>query len=472
MDSFTEKNMGGLDFKILSVLKLLVVDDDQLFFNSIAAVLSDRVKDIHCVAGIKECKALIKENQFDVVLIDVNLSDGNGFDLLKEIRSTQKNAGVIFMTGSAKEEMAGILAKHGIQTMLIKPFTREQLEFSLCHEYVKISNTRQTGKMNMPTLCSRNLSSLSGSSRYVKELLYQIELLAQSDVPVFINGPTGTSKEIIAHMIHEKSRRAGQKMIPVNSSAIPEHLEESEFFGYAKGAFTGAISEKHGILQCADNTTLFLDEVAELSLRMQAKLLRVLDGYEFCRVGETIPRKSNFRLITATNRSLTEMIKEGTFREDLYFRIKASQINTKPLRAHPEDIPELAREFLSNADNLYGDNVKITPDALDLMSQWSWPGNIRELRNMLMSMRASCTTAGVITREDVLEYLEKPDSKPDIPLLQYSQAKMDFEKEYYQSLLVRFSGNLSMAARAAGLERAYFSKRTKSLGITVGEYRG
>jgi len=460
----------GLDFKILRDLNLLIVDDDQWFLDCTKEMVMDQIAYVHCVSSYKECKSIINDKHYDIILIDVNLRDGNGFDLVEEIRSVKRNSGFILMTGSAKEEMTGSLANHEIQTMLIKPFSREQLQFSLSHEYVKVRNSRQICKEVFPARCT-NSQSLTGSSRYIKELQNQIELLARSDVPVLINGPTGTSKEIIAHMIHEKSKRSGQKMIPVNSSAIPEHLEESEFFGYARGAFTGANSEKLGILQCADSTTLFLDEVAELSLRMQAKLLRVLDGYEFCRVGETIPRKSNFRLITATNRSLTEMIKEGTFREDLYFRIKATQIATKPLNDHPEDIPELVEEFLLNADKVNGNQVKITPDAMDFLIHSNWPGNIRELRNTILSIRVNCVSTGLITRGSILEFFGKTDSSKGTPPLQFSRAKEEFEKDYYQNLLVRFSGNVSMAARAAGLERAYFSKRVKSLGFMVEEYR-
>lgn len=468
--SATETKGTGLDLKTLRNLRLLLVDDENWMTDWIKDTVKGYIAELYCANSYCEGKAVAAKRQFDIALLDINLKDGNGIDLVEDVRNMQKEIGFILMTGLAKDEMMRALADHAIHSILIKPFSVEQLQFSLYHVFVQVKTARLNRKITVPVR-GIDSQSLTGSSRYIKDLQNQIELLAQSDVPVFINGPTGTSKEIVARVIHEKSRRSGQKLITVNSSAIPEHLEESEFFGYAKGAFTGANNEKQGILQCAEGTTLFLDEVAELSLRMQAKLLRVLDGYEFCRIGETIPRKSNFRLISATNRSLTDMIKEGTFREDLYFRIKATQITTRLLSEHPEDIPDLVKEFLVNADRTNGNIVKITPDALDILCRWDWPGNIRELKNTIESIRVNCVTTGLITRENVLSYFGKFDSNEDLPLISFSEAKADFEKDYYQSLLIRFSGNVSMAARAAGLERAYFSKRVKSLGFMAGEYR-
>jgi transcriptional regulator with PAS, ATPase and Fis domain len=254
-------------------------------------------------------------------------------------------------------------------------------------------------------------------------------------------------------------------MITVNSSAIPEHLEESEFFGYAKGAFTGASQAKEGILKCADGSTLFLDEVGELSLRMQAKLLRVLDGHEFMRLGDTAPQRPNFRLVSATNRPLPEMIKAGLFREDLYFRLRAATIVTQPLAKHKEDIPALINHFLANQRQETGRDFSLNIEALEVITHYTWPGNVRELKNTIESICGINQESNVITRENILWVLSEATKGDSAPVVPFSAAKMDFERDYYRNLLIKFKGNISLASRAAGIERAYFSKRIRALGL-------
>jgi len=260
-------------------------------------------------------------------------------------------------------------------------------------------------------------------------------------------------------------------MITVNSSAIPEHLEESEFFGHAKGAFTGAHEHKDGIIECANGSSLFLDEVGELSLRMQAKLLRVLDGHEYTRVGESKPRKADFRLISATNRPLLGMIREGTFRQDLYFRLKSGAIDTQPLTAHSQDIPLLVRHFLFEMGRAQKKNFVITARALDALIAYEWPGNVRELKNVVESLCAINGTTRTITAESIEWVISGIDTDSPPAPAPFSEAKEEFEKKFYTGLLAKHGGNITASAKEAGVDRPNFSKKLKSMGIKATEYK-
>jgi transcriptional regulator with PAS, ATPase and Fis domain len=307
---------------------------------------------------------------------------------------------------------------------------------------------------------------LVGSSAYMHRLRKTIRIMAGGDFPVLIHGPSGTGKEIIAKAIHLNGKRSQERMVTINCAAIPHHLEESEFFGYAKGAFTDARTSKHGILECADRSTLFLDEIGELSLAVQAKLLRVLDTGEFIRIGEVHPRKVTIRILSATNRNLEEMVAAGTFRADLYFRLKGAMITTQPLSAHPEDIPALARYFTAECDHC----KKLTRDAIERLRHHSWQGNIRELKNTLqyiISRNGNKHRIGVETVDGVLGI----DTGTTPPKQPFSKVKEQFERDYFISLLRMHNGNISRIARETEIHRPNLLRKLKELGISPEEFR-
>jgi DNA-binding NtrC family response regulator len=447
--------------------RILVVDDEVVVQELIVDMLRSEVGELACASTIADARALIRKKQFDIALLDVKLPDGSGGELIADLKRYQKNIAAILITGNATKETAFSLEAMGIGALLVKPFTRIELRCAILREYKRMS----AGEAEQPLTANDSDCNLVGNSPYIRDLRKTIGQFGRSDLPVLIQGPTGTGKEIIARAIHAHSGRHDKPMMVVNSSAIPEHLEESEFFGHAKGAFTGANDKKDGILKCAHGTSLFLDEVGDLSLRMQAKLLRVLDGHEFYRIGETVTQKSDFRLISATNRPLQEMVKEGTFRQDLYFRLKAGLIQTRPLAEYRDDIPSLVKHFMAEYRRRSGKEIDITREALSELVDHEWPGNIRELRNAIESLCVISSDTGTISAEFIDWMISGVNASGKDDIVPFSEAKIEFERKYYHHLLGRFGGNISVAARAAGIERAYFSKRVRALGLNIEDFR-
>ena len=294
------------------------------------------------------------------------------------------------------------------------------------------------------------------------------------EFPVLIQGPSGSGKEIVANAIHKCSLRTHYPIVTINCAAIPKHLEESEFFGHAKGAFTGAYRDKSGIITAADKSTLFLDEVGELSLGVQAKLLRVLENGEFLRIGETKQRKVDIRLITSTNQNLKEMVKQGSFREDLYFRLGII-ITTKPLSEHKEDIPVIVKYFINkNVPRHPNSPGQITSGAMAYLVENQWQGNIRELKqniNLLCHMGAGKKRINITDIKSVLEQKVSDIHSYESYASEKSKVLKEFETEYFTKLLKKYSGNISQAAKASDMHRPNLIKKLKGLGINQGDFR-
>jgi two-component system nitrogen regulation response regulator NtrX len=448
---------------------ILLVDDEQPVHEIVQAILGNAGVNLTSVTCLADAMKISGEKKFDAALVDMILPDGHGIELIKNIKKVSPQTSVIVITGYADRDMAWDLESASVQSVLIKPFSAAQLRFTICKELARQRLIDKEGMISGEPASAEDCG-LTGNSSYIKSLRKKIRMFAAGNLPILIHGPTGTGKEIIAAAIHANSIRSPQRMVIVNSSAVPEALEESEFFGHARGAFTGAHDEKEGFVACADNSSLFLDEVGELSLRMQAKLLRVLDGHEYTRVGDVKPRRSDFRLISATNRDLTAMIAKGTFRQDLYYRLSAGEIITHGLFSHAEDIPLLVRRFLYDYNTSCNRKIIITREALDALAGYEWPGNIREIKNAVNSLCMANSDSGTITSESI-EWVILGKNSGVANRMQFTEAKRDFEEKYYRDLLARNSGNITACAREANLDRPNFSKKLKLLGIDAGEYR-
>jgi DNA-binding NtrC family response regulator len=322
----------------------------------------------------------------------------------------------------------------------------------------------------------RKTDMIIGNSADTQQLLHSLDQLAPSQTPVLITGESGTGKELVARALHFCGPRAKEPFIAINCAAIPETLFEAELFGYQKGAFTGAVAAHAGAFEAAHKGTLFLDEIGELPLAVQAKLLRVLESSEVQRIGSTEQRKVNFRLVSATNRELDREVKAGRFREDLYYRILVYPLRVAPLRKRPEDIPPIVTHHLSViAARENRPALRVTPAALEKLLSYPWPGNVREMVNLLERAVLMAANRPIDAQHIIFPTMSMSsrDSGPiaSIPLLPYKDAKMKFEREYYSQLMRTAGGNVSLAAKLGQKTRKEIYDALERLGLQATEYR-
>jgi len=317
-----------------------------------------------------------------------------------------------------------------------------------------------------------NNFGLIGVSSYIISLRNRIVDVATGNFPIHIEGPSGTGKEIIAQAIHNNSNQKSKQIVSINCAAISESLQESELFGHTKGSFTGAYTDHQGLIQKANNSSLFLDEIGEISLNMQSKLLRVLDTGEFLPIGQTTPVKAVLRIISATNKNLQLMVSENSFRSDLFYRLKGATIKTEALVSHKEDIPYLTDYFLS----LQTDPKPIDDEAISFLMSYDWPGNIRELKYVIEVINHASTNKSTITASTVASVLNINNSERlNVHPLSFKEEKSKvvtvFELSYFSNLLFITKGNVSQASRIAKMYRTNFSKKLKELNIDLSQFR-
>ena len=443
---------------------ILVVDDEQLMLDMIADAVRSEGINPKTASNVVKARSLIQPGAVDLVITDLNMPGESGLELIRHVRSISPQTCIIVVTAFPDNECIKQLEELEVSSFLIKPFTLKQLKYSMFAALETCRSTRRNASMDKQ-LVANNDMGLVGVSAYIQSVRRQILLFASGDFPVLIQGESGTGKEIIAHAIHTNSVRNGANLITINCAAIPWHLEESEFFGHAKGAFTGALTKKIGIIESADDSTLFLDEIGELSLGVQAKLLRVLDTGEYTRIGETAVQHADIRIISATNRDLEDMVSAGTFRKDLYFRVKAAAITTQPLAGHSDDIPCLMRHFI----NALGSKKEISADALELLCCHPWPGNIRELKHATHMLCNASKTQRRINSAAVRSVLNIEETGK--PVRRFADAKKAFEHDYFTALLRKHNGNLTRVAADAGLHRPNLIRKIKELDISPDAFR-
>ncbi len=453
--------------------KILIVDDDEMLCSYVEDALSVKGFNTFTAPNIHEAKRIVQKEPIDLLITDIQMKGGSGIDLVRYFRSDYPSVPAIVITGFPGEEYIKVFEEMEVDAFLTKPFSIEQIRYSVLKGLEK--RKRDIEQLGIEDHVSEtDTLGLIGTSQYIVKMRKKIRDLAKGEFPVLIQGPSGTGKEIIANGIHKCSTRRKNHIVTINCAAIPKDLEESEFFGHTKGAFTGAYRDKNGIIAAADNSTLFLDEVGELSLGVQAKLLRVLENGEFLRIGETEPRKVDIRIITATNQHLKEMVAQGSFREDLFFRLGII-LSTRPLQDHTEDIPPIVRYLIDvnvQKDTRYPN--QITSEAMAYLVDQHWAGNIRELKQTLSLLCHTAIGKKRINMADVLTFFEKGDQPINIEA-SYSDEKekilKDFEIEYFTKLLKKYSGNISQAAKASGMHRPNLLKKLKSIGISADEFR-
>lgn len=361
---------------------VLIVDDEETFRKNTEDYLLARGYETKGVATLGEARTSLSRGDGDVILLDVQLPDGYGPNLLYEAANLPVRPPIILITAYGDIEMAVEAMKNGAHDFLTKPIQFSQLEKSLQRACEIVSMRRELSHLRETQ--KRNGNMVVGKSKVLQTVLSQAQRAAAASVSVLITGETGTGKEVLAKFIHQSGPRANKPFIAINCAAIQNTMLESELFGYEAGAFTGADRRKHGLLEVADDGVLFLDEISSMPLDIQAKLLRVLEERAFRRVGGTNLIQVDVEVLAASNRNLKTMIRDGLFREDLYYRLKVVDLHLPPLRERKSDIPELVGYFLRIYNARQGMNVTdVTPRAMEALTAYGWPGNIRELNNAI-----------------------------------------------------------------------------------------
>jgi DNA-binding NtrC family response regulator len=409
---------------------------------------------------------IVRENTVDLVVTDLKLPGMNGLEFLQTIKRHNAALPVVVMTAFGTVETAVEAMKAGASDYVLKPFSLSEMRMVIRKE-LDVHNLREENRSLREALGKRYAHpNVVARSPKMQEVLATVDRVAPTNSTVLLGGESGVGKDLIARAIHEKSRRAGGPFIKINSTAIPENLLESELFGYEKGAFTGANASKPGKFELADKGTLFLDEIGDVPPVTQVKLLRVLQEREFERLGGTRTVKVDVRLIAATNRDLREALEQGTFREDLYYRLNVVPIDIAPLRQRKEDIPELVNLFISRFAGDSGKPVEsITPEAMQILVNYHWPGNVRELQNIIE--RACALAKGVVLKVDDIHLDVRPARAVNGSgnFLPEGMTLEQWEDEMIRESLRRANGNKSQAARLLGLSRNALRYRLSKIGI-------
>jgi len=446
----------------MSKALVMIVDDEEGIRETLSGILEDEGYESITASSGEEAIKKVKETPPDVVLLDVWLPGMDGIETLQQMKASHPHIPVIIISGHANIEVAVKATKMGAYDLLEKPLSIEKVLLAVDRALEKrgLELENMMLRENLLKKCR-----MIGDSAKIKQLKEQIKMAAQSNSRVMILGESGAGKELVAQLLHETSSRAGGPFIEVNCAAIPQELIESELFGHEKGSFTGAFERKKGKFELADNGTLFLEEIGDMSLQTQAKVLRVLETQEFQRVGGSKNIKVDVRIISATNKDLAEEVKKGSFREDLYFRLNVIPIKVPSLRERLDDIPALVDNFLDFFATEYGQQKKeITEDAVSMLKKHSWPGNIRELKNVLERL-VIMTTSRTITAGDMF----MPDSPGSdyFSLSTLRDARDAFERDFIIKKLDENAWNISKTAEVLDMERSNLHRKIKAYDIKV-----
>ncbi len=447
---------------------ILIIDDEESVRKSLADVMRDEGYDVVTAASGREGIELLGETQPSLALLDIAMPDMDGIEVLRRFREMRPDMPVIMVTGHGTIETAVKTTKMGAYDFMVKPPELAHLILVVKHglEEFRLREENENLKKNI-----ERRSVIVGESEKINALKQQIALAGPTNGWVLIHGESGTGKELVARAIHRASKRYSGPFVEVNCAAIPQELIESELFGHEKGSFTGAIGMKRGKFELADKGTIFLDEIADMSLATQAKVLRVLQGQEFQRVGGTRTLKVDVRVIAASNKNLANEIKKGAFREDLYYRLNVIPLTVSPLRERSDDIPRLVRHFLKEFSNEYGQKPKtIDDEALALFVRYAWPGNVRELRNIIERLLIMAP-GPVIRLSDIppplsnAEAVRKGRERMPGGSATLKDARAEFEREFITQKLREHNGNVSKTADAINVERSNLHRKIKALGI-------
>lgn len=438
-------------------ISLLIVDDEESVRDSLYNWFIEDGYRVDCAANAKEALSKLETKSFDIILADIKMPGMDGMEMHRRIRALNSEAIVIIMTAFATVETAVQALKDGAYDYITKPFDPDDLSHLVRNASSQILLKSENEALKNKVISLENIEDIIGNSKTMIRVLKEVESVAQSNSSVIITGESGTGKELVARAIHANSPRKFFPMVTVHCGALSADLLESELFGHEKGAFTGAMFNRKGRFEMADGGTIFLDEIATISMKMQIELLRVLESKTFIRVGGNKEIKSDFRVICATNRDLKKMVDEGSFREDLYYRLNVVNITIPPLRERVEDIPMLVGHFIKKyCSSMSRNPIPIDPAALKRIEQHDFPGNVRELENMI-------ERAIVIGNGKEIRLKDLPLGKDIIS--DSSDSLYDLEKKYVHQTLNKHNWNISQAAKALKIDRVTLYNKIKKYGL-------
>jgi two-component system response regulator HydG len=477
------------------MFRVLVVDDDSALRLTVSSAFAERNYEVEQAADGEEAVNKVMSTKYDLVLLDVNMPRMSGLEALKQIKAYDNSIICIILTAYSNVKDAVEAVRQGAYNYLEKPIKSDDL-VALVDRALKATSIVKTIGLSAPAMVNAgDDKGLIGSSNEMKRIFSLIDKLARVDTSVLIRGESGTGKELVARAIHMNGPRKDERFVAINCSAIPENLIESEFFGHEKGAFTGADGRKIGKFQYADGGTLFLDEIGDISATLQVKLLRALQEQRFTPVGSNREVEVNVRIVAATNRNLEEMIKRGEFREDLFYRLNVLPIFLPPLRERKDDIPSLLNHFLEKFNATYGNKIEgVGAEANELLTKYNWPGNIRELENVMehafVVESGSQITASSLP--DSIRGLSRSVSKSavaqdnvegadgskenlsfniDLQNLDFQTQKEEFEKHFIISALKVFNGRINQTALHANIPKKTLLRKLEKYGLTAKDYQ-
>lgn len=444
----------------------MLVDDDPVIRFGISSFLASKEMEVYEADSVRKARDHINVACPDAAILDFSLPDGDGLELLEHCKSIDENLPVIVLTGQGSIELAVRAIKQGAEQFLIKPIELPTL-YTLLVRALENKRHRQHSLIHQSRENRERLHPFVGESNAIRNLGYLAGRLVTSVSPILIQGETGTGKGVLAKWIHDNSGRRQEGFMDLNCAGLEREFLETELFGHAKGAFTGAVLAKPGLLDVADKGTVFLDEIGDMDLTVQPKLLKVLEAKKFRRLGDVHDRTVDIRLISATHRNLNDLVRQGQFREDLFFRINIMPIRIPPLRERPEDIPMLAKEILGRIATEKGcREIELDEVAMKLMMSYAWPGNIREMRNVL-ERAAQIAQHSPLTVQDL--ELQHPGngstgsaaSPPSAPM-ETSLTMRQMEARYISMVLAEERGSIDRAAERLGISRSSLYSKVKS----------
>jgi DNA-binding NtrC family response regulator len=462
--------------------RILVVDDEAVVCLSCSRILSARGYEVESRQKPQDGLEAALSGEYDVILLDIVMPEMSGLEVLEQLKAAGVPSEVIIITGYSTVQSAVEAMKLGAADYVSKPFTPDELIVVLQKVLERSALIRENIELRQKLESKQGFEGIIGESPAMERVFKLIQRVAPTDGTVLITGESGTGKEMIAKAIHKLSTRRDKPFLAFDCSSLAPSLIESELFGHVKGSFSGAISTKQGLFEVADKGTLFLDEVANISLETQGKLLRVLETQRVKKVGDTVERQVDIRIIAATNRDLQRMVKEGRFREDLYYRLNVVPIHAPPLRERAGDIPLLAMTLLEKYREKYEFKARtFSPQAMELMEDYAWLGNVRELKNVVERIAIMCDRKEIEPRHLPPELLqarrvprsaELPKTWEEFKELKrraYVSTIDDLESRFVIQALARAQGNVSKAAKEVGMQRTNFHALMRKHGLVSGD---